>query len=128
MAPRKPSTASLQGFSVARAVLDDRVCVVTVTGEVDVATAPDFRDALTAAVEDDSTDGIVVELSGVTFLDSTALTALVRCFEQQKTRLQRLSLVSNDSRVTALLEVTRLDRLLEVFATRDEAVARVGNA
>jgi anti-anti-sigma factor len=102
--------------------------VVTVTGEVDLWTAPDFQDALTAAVMDEDTDGIVVELSEVTFLDSTALNALVRCFEQQKTRLQGLSLVSSDSRVTSLLEVTRLDRLLEVFPTRDAAIAHVANA
>src|SRR3954447_1379293 len=128
MAQRQASTDSAQGFSVSRTVVDDRICVVVVTGEVDVATAPAFRDALTAAVEDENTDGIVVELSGVSFLDSTALNALVRCFEQQKRRLQGLSLVSSDTRVRALLEVTRLDRLLQVFPTRDEAIARVLDA
>src|SRR4051812_2619124 len=112
-------------FGVTRSVLDGRVSVVAVTGEVDVWTAPDFQDALTAAVMDEETDGIVVDLSGVSFLDSTALNALVRCFEQQKARLQGLSLVSDDSRVTSLLEVPRLDRLLEVFPTSDEAIARV---
>ena len=124
MAQQQPGTEPLRGFGVSRRVLNDHVCVVAVTGEVDMATAPEFRDALTAAVEDENTDGIVVDLSGVTFLDSTALNALVRCFEQQQARLQRLTLVSSDSRVTVLLEVTRLDRLFEVFPTRDEAIAR----
>ena len=114
-----------QRFGVSRIVLGDRTCVVVVAGEIDLVTAPAFRDALTAAVEDESTDGIVVDLSGVTFLDSTALNALVRCLEQQRMRLQGLTLVSTDSRVTTLLEVSRLDQVLRVFTTRDAAVARV---
>lgn len=98
---------------------------MSASGEIDVASAAAFEAQLAAAVDDTDTHGIVVDLSSVTFMDSTALTALVHCFERQRARLERLSLVSADSRVTSLLEVTRLDRIFEVFETRADAIERV---
>ena len=115
-------------FGFSRAVLDDRVCVVAAAGEVDMRTAPEFEHTLSEAVADENVDGIVVDLSRVTFIDSAALNALVRCLEQQKARLQGLSLVATDSRVTSLLEVTRLDQVLEVFPTRGDAIAHISSA
>ena len=52
---------------------------------------------------------------------------LVRCLERQKARLEGLCLVSRDGRVTSLLEVTRLDRLLDVAPDLDEALRRVSS-
>jgi anti-sigma B factor antagonist len=98
--------------------------VVTASGDIDLSNGAAFEARLARAVED-AERGIVVDLSNATFMDSTALNALVRCFERQRAKLQRLSLVSTDSRVTALLEVTRLDRILEVYPTREGALARV---
>ena len=111
-------------FAIHRNTIGD-TSVVTASGEIDVASAPEFEAQLAGAVEDTGTHGIVVDLSSVTFMDSTALNALVHCFERQRARLERLSVVSADSRVTSLLEVTRLDGILEVFPTREEAIARV---
>lgn len=50
--------------------------VVVVTGEVDLTVGEPFRAALTAA-QNDSTD-VIVDLTGVTFIDSTAINALIR--------------------------------------------------
>lgn len=112
-----------KSFAIHRTTVDGS-SVVTASGEIDLSSAAAFEAQLAGAVED-TTHGIVVDLSAVTFMDSTALNALVHCFERQRRRLAGLSLVSADSRVTTLLEVTRLDRILEVFPTREEALARV---
>jgi anti-anti-sigma factor len=110
-------------FAIHRTTVDG-TSVVMASGEIDLSCAATFEAQLAGAVED-TRRGIVVDLSGVTFMDSTALNALVHCFERQRARLERLSLVSTDSRVTALLEVTRLDRILEVYPSRAEALVRV---
>jgi anti-sigma B factor antagonist len=106
-------------------MLDARTAVVEVSGAIDVRTAPRFEELLGDAVDDVASHGIVVDLSGVTFLDSTALNVLVRCLERQKLQLERLCLVSGDSRVLSLLEVTRLDRVFDVVPDRDQALKRV---
>ena len=114
-------------FRVSHTVLHDGTNVVSVKGEIDVGVAAKFERALDEAVQSAEASGIVVDLSEVTFLDSTALTALVHCFERQRARLQRFSVVADDNRVRSLLEVTRLDQLLNLYASRDEAKAFVSD-
>jgi anti-sigma B factor antagonist len=115
-------------FEISEVVVEGTTSIVSIAGAIDLSTANHFESALSDAVETSGTQGIVVDLSEVTFLDSTALTALVHCFERQRARLERLGLVASDARVRTLLEVTRLDRVLRVFPTRDEAVAYVADA
>lgn len=118
-------SSEAEPFDVTRSMLDARTAVVEVSGAIDVRTAPRFEELLGDAVDDVASHGIVVDLSGVTFLDSTALNVLVRCLERQKLQLERLCLVSGDSRVLSLLEVTRLDRVFDVVPDRDQALKRV---
>jgi anti-sigma B factor antagonist len=99
--------------------------VVVVNGDVDVATAPDFADELARAVSQHLGAGLVVDLTGVSFIDSTGLNALVHAFERQRLAGSLLALVSDDPRVTMMLEVTRLDRVLRTFPTREAALAAV---
>jgi anti-sigma B factor antagonist len=99
--------------------------VVVVSGDVDLGTAPDFEDELARAVEGGLDGGLVIDLSGVSFIDSTGLNALVRAFERQRLAGEGLALVSDDSRVTMMLEVTRLDRVLRRYPTRAEALEAV---
>lgn len=54
-----------------------RKSVITLYGEVDYATALEFRAAMSATLSTGNVDMIIVDLSGVTFLDSTGLGTLV---------------------------------------------------
>ena len=97
-------------FSAVRADGGGRA-VILVSGEVDIATAADLEDVLTAAV-DEGSEEIVVDLSGVTFLDSMAMGVLVTAFIRQARRRHRLVLASPSQRVRRTLE---LAGLLKVF-------------
>jgi anti-sigma B factor antagonist len=121
-------SSETESFDVTRSMLGSGTAVVAVSGEIDVRTAPRFEELLGDGVDDVPSHGLVVDLSGVTFLDSTALNVLVRCLERQKLRRERLCLVSSDRRVLSLLEVTRLDRIFEVVPDRDKAVERVSRS
>ena len=112
-------------FGVSTEPLSGTVTLVTVLGEVDVGTAPEFEDELARAVDQGLGDGLVVDLTSVTFIDSTGLNALVRALERQRLAGGSLALVSDDARVAMMLEVTRLDRVLARYPTRDAALAAV---
>ena len=56
--------------------LEAGVAVVTVTGEVDVATCNLFRNGILRVVTDENDHGLVVDLAGVNFMDSTGLDSL----------------------------------------------------
>jgi anti-sigma B factor antagonist len=86
--------------------------VVAVSGEIDVATAPTLRDRLQAQVAEGHST-IVVDLLGVSFLDSTALGVLVGCLKRCREEGGDLRLVAVEPRIIKVFEITGLN---EVFA------------
>ena len=88
-----------------------------------MSSSASFEEELARAIDEEAPGGIVVDLSRVTFMDSTALSSLVRCFEMQRTRLRDMSIVCSDPRVLVLLEVTHLDRVISIYPTREQALA-----
>lgn len=84
-----------------------RANVVTVTGEVDMATAPELREAIAAA--DLSGGRLVLDLSAVTFLDSAGVAVL---FDYAAQGLELI--VTPGSHITMVLEVTGLTQAATV--------------
>jgi anti-sigma B factor antagonist len=115
------------GFSVRTEGDHSSATVVVVAGDVDLGTAPQFEDELARAVEHHLGTGLIIDLTEVTFIDSTGLNALVRAFERQRLSGSSFGLVTDDSRVGMMLEVTRLDRVLKRYRTRDEALEAVSS-
>jgi anti-sigma B factor antagonist len=96
--------------------------VVSVFGEVDVATAPELKERLTGLVNDGRVK-LVLDLSGVDFLDSTGLGMIVSALKRARTHDGDLRIVCTESRITRLFEITGLDKALTVWPTVDAAVA-----
>lgn len=94
--------------------------VVTVAGEIDVATAPTLRDRLQArVVGGDAT--IVVDLLEVNFLDSTALGVLVGALKRCREAGGELRLVIAEPRILKVFEITGLTEVFPIHATLEEA-------
>ncbi len=102
-----------QGFRIESERVDG-VPVVSASGEIDVATAPPLRDrlqALTTAGE----ATVVVDLLGVTFLDSTALGVLVGALGRCREAGGNLPLVIADPRILKVFEITGLTGVFAIF-------------
>ena len=97
----------------------DGVSVVTVTGEIVLATAPDLKACLLAQ-EADRVPAIVVDLTGVSFIDSTALGVLVGAYRHQEDAGGSFKLVVTEPRILKVLEITDLTSVFPVFASVDE--------
>jgi anti-sigma B factor antagonist len=87
--------------------------VVTARGQLDVATAPRFRQVLSEAQYGGSTR-LVVDLDGVEFLDSFGLGVLIGALRRARTHDGELVLACSRERVLHVLEVTRLTEVLDV--------------
>jgi anti-sigma B factor antagonist len=96
--------------------------VVSVFGEVDVATAPELKERLTGLVNEGRVK-LVLDLSVVDFLDSTGLGMIVSALKRARTHGGDLSIVCTESRITRLFEITGLDKALTVLPSVDAAVA-----
>ena len=96
--------------------------VFVAAGELDLATAPALRHRLDSAV-DGGAEHIVLDLTDVSFIDSVAMAAIIHV----RTRLGdsgRLAVVIPSGSYTRLvLEIAGLPRCLELFETREEALA-----
>lgn len=101
----------------------DGIPVVTARGEVDVSTAPALRAELMSIPED--TARVVVDLSEVTFLDSTGLGVLIAAMKRLRDNETggQLHLVVTRPHIQKVLEVTGLNAIFTVHATVAEAVA-----
>ncbi|HEX2805487.1 MAG TPA: STAS domain-containing protein [Kineosporiaceae bacterium] len=95
--------------------------IVRVTGEVDVNTGPKLRDHLLALVAGGEHD-IVVDLSEVSFLDSSGLGVLVMVHKRIRTAGGALRLAGCQPEVVSIFHVTALDRVMEMYSTVEDAV------
>ncbi|HYI79524.1 MAG TPA: STAS domain-containing protein, partial [Thermoleophilaceae bacterium] len=66
---------------------------------------------------------IVVDLSKATFIDSTTLGVLVGGVKRLRPAGGALALVCTDQNITKIFEITGLDRVFPIHATRDEALS-----
>jgi anti-anti-sigma factor len=90
--------------------------ILSVVGEIDMATAPEFEQALSSAVRA-PIERVVVDLTGCTYLDSAALGVLFRCSEGHQ-----LALVTPDDNLLHVLRIVGLDRLVAVHPSRAAAL------
>lgn len=96
--------------------------VLAVTGEVDVATAPRLREKLIDLVNQGQ-HRIVVDLSGVEFLDSTGLGVLVGALKRVRTHDGQLALVCTESRILKVFEITGLTKVFPMHTSVGDAVS-----
>jgi anti-anti-sigma factor len=97
--------------------------VVRVTGEVDVATCGLLRDRLLRIVTDEGFRGLVVNLAGVRFMDSTGMGVLVGVWRRVAATTASLALAVPAPQVQRVLDTAGLTKVLPVYDTEADAVA-----
>ncbi len=95
--------------------------VVTVRGECDVFSADVLRAELIRQI-DAGRVRVVVDLTGVTFIDSTGMGVLVRARGRLAARNGRLELVVGEGSMRRLLRISALGQLFSVHRTLEEAL------
>ena len=112
-------------FDVKTDKVDDGTYVISLAGEVDLYTAPEFKQQLLEVIGEGGKD-VIVDFSDTTFIDSTTLGVLVGGVKRLRAQDGRLSLVCSDRNITKIFEITGLDRVFTIYPTRDEALAKTG--
>jgi anti-sigma B factor antagonist len=105
----------------------DDVALVVVEGELDIYTAPKLKDALGKAV-DEGAERLIVDLSPMTFIDSTGLGVLVEALRRAQLHGALMDIVCSRPNVMRVFEVTGLLGIFSVRASREEALAAVDKA
>ena len=114
-------------FDIDTEQVADDAFVISLTGEVDLYTAPEFKQQLLEVIGQGARE-VIVDFSGTTFIDSTTLGVLVGGVKRLRTNDGQLSLVCSDRNITKIFEITGLDRVFTIYATREEAVSKLGTS
>jgi anti-sigma B factor antagonist len=98
--------------------------VIELAGQVDLYTAPEFKERMAQAIERKKTR-IAVDVTGVTFMDSTALGVLVGALKRVRPLNGAIVVVVTDERIRNLFELTGLDATFPLCDTREAALERL---
>jgi anti-sigma B factor antagonist len=117
------------GFGISGEPLGAGTWVFVIEGEVDLACADRVRDALTASARHGA-DTVIVDLARCTFLDSSGLRALLEAQRElsEPAGGPGLLIAAPGSQPRRILEMTALETVVPIFATRDEAEAAAARA
>ena len=108
--------AAIPQFRATVAEVGGQIALVSVSGELDMYVESELREALAAGAGLGS-QTLVVDLSGISFMDSTACGILVAEAKRLRRDGARLVLVSNGSRASRTLEVAGIDQVVQVYPT-----------
>ena len=114
-------------FRATAGKLADDVGLVAVSGELDYFTAPQLEAAIQSA-SDGQGPRLIVDLSAISYIDSTALGVLLKHVARLAGRGGHLIVVSNDPRITRLLEITGLQGRIATRVTLQEALDELSSA
>jgi anti-sigma B factor antagonist len=97
--------------------------VVRLAGELDIAAEEYFERSL-RSLEDDGGGGIVLDLSGLSFMDSTGIRLILQAWDSARRDGSGFAVLLGDSPVKRTLEIAGLDRVLPIAAdAKHSAVA-----
>jgi anti-sigma B factor antagonist len=114
-------------FDIKTDELGDGAYVISLAGEVDLYTAPEFKQQLLEVINQGART-VVVDFSDTTFIDSTTLGVLVGGVKRLRTNDGQLSLVCSDRNITKIFEITGLDRVFTIYPTRSEALEQIASS
>jgi len=119
-----PKGGEPHGIQLTEETFDPSGLVLTVSGELDIATAPAFRERLDAAIEA-GTRRLVIDLTAISFLDSVALATIVHAKQRLPDDGKMALAIDRSSYVMLVFEGSGLPKVLDLVDTRAQAVERV---
>lgn len=99
------------------------VRVISLSGKITIGTGDVMlRELITESLEDGHTK-LLLDLGGITAIDSSGIGEMVACYTSAKNRNAQLKLVNLSRKINDILQVTQLITVFDVFDNEEEAVA-----
>jgi anti-sigma B factor antagonist len=108
-------------FAITDRRVDDDAHLVAVTGEIDLFTAPEFKQRVSAPI-DAGCSRVLVDLSATTFIDSSSLGVLIGAHRRLKLRGGSLVVVCDTEAIVKTFRITGLDGVFTLVPSLDDAL------
>jgi anti-sigma B factor antagonist len=109
-------------FAIEDRRVDGKAHVVAVSGEVDLFTAPEFKQRVTAPIGA-GIDHVIVDLTQTTFIDSSSLGVLIGAHRRLQQRGGRLVVACDTESILKTFRITGLDGVFTIAASVDAALS-----
>jgi len=101
--------------------LDESAYLIALAGDFDLHSGPEFERRVLEALGRGASE-LLIDLTEVSFIDSTTIGILMRTRKRLAPLGGRVFVVTADRNILRLFEITALDRMFEIYSTRDEAM------
>jgi anti-sigma B factor antagonist len=101
--------------------------VLSVSGEIDIYTAPLFKQAVVRLVTEGNNE-VIIDLTNVTFMDSSGFGTLLGATRRLRPSGGGLFLAGPNSTIQRMLRLTRLDTIMRIFETPQQAADALSGA
>lgn len=117
----------LEGIRLETSTRDvDGFKVLDVAGEIDVYTAPQFKEAVNQIV-DSGQRNLIVNMADVSYMDSSGFGTLLSATKRLRPDGGSVNLIAANSAIDRMLRITRLNTVFGTFRTVDEAIESMKN-
>ncbi|MDP1525830.1 MAG: STAS domain-containing protein [Rhodocyclaceae bacterium] len=104
------------------ALPENKGAIITIDSEnLDAGNVREFKEQIAPILN--GNDVVLLDMSQLTFVDSSGLGALLSCLRTMNNKNGQLKLFAMAKPVQALFELVRMHRIFSIYNTRDEAVA-----
>lgn len=100
--------------------------LVRPAGELDLGSADSFRTALDKALDDHKIRHMIVNLGGISYIDSSGLGVLLGRYKRLASSGGKVSLVCPKPQIKKILELSGLLRIMGEYSSEEEALSRAG--
>jgi anti-sigma B factor antagonist len=99
----------------------DGIMVVFVSGEINIDTSPDLRKAFDQYTQQ-GIKKVIIDCTELTYIDSSGLATLIELLQRLKKESGELKICNLAAKVKSVFEVTKLDKLFDIFPSKEQAV------
>jgi anti-sigma B factor antagonist len=100
----------------------NELTVCHIEGEIDINSSPEIKKAFSRLIAKKE-PRIVINFAKVTYVDSSGLATLVEILKNMRSYGGKLRLANLSPKIKSLFEITKLEKLFEIFADEEEAVS-----
>lgn len=104
---------------VAEKRINDMV-ICNIKDDIDINSSPQIRKSFDRLIKDKTTK-IVINLAGVSYIDSSGLATLVEMLKKTRSYGGKIRLSNLAAKVRSLFEITKLEKLFDIYETEEEA-------
>jgi anti-sigma B factor antagonist len=98
--------------------------ILEVEGEIDVYTAPQFKEAVNKIIAGGQKD-LIVDMSQVSYMDSSGFGTLLSATKRLRPEGGTVNLVSVNSAIDRMLRITRLNTVFGIYSTTSDAIESI---